>query len=515
MMGRQETTQSSYDHVPYPSLPINRTHPDHMASIASLFDITPVSPDACRVLEIGCADGSNLIPMAVSLPGSQFVGIDLSLTQVAQGQRVIDALGIKNLSLRHQDVMTFGLDEGVFDYIIVYGVYSWVPPVVQEKILDICNNQLSPNGIAFISYNTYPGWHMRGSVRAMLNYHARQFPDDKTRIQQSRALLRFLSEAVPKLGKDADQLAYAQVLASEHKRMERQSDSYMLHEHLEEFNEPLYFYQFAERIQQHGLQYVGEVELSTMLPDALPKDVAQTIGSLGTSIIATEQYLDFVRNRMFRQSLLCHNNIALNRSWDMDILHRMYISSAVKAISDNPSILSAENERFRSPTGTVVSSSNPINKAALLYLGKIWPNRVNFDQLLGKSREMAQSVASVDADARILGDTLLKSLVVDLIELDLYSTRYITNITERPTASVVARLQALSSEFVTNQRHEAIEVDGLSRAIVPLLDGHHDRFQIMQMVEALLENENEEHKPLDQILEAELHDIAQAALLVA
>src|SRR5512141_2554191 len=121
----QATTQSSYDQVPYPSLPIRRTHPDELASVAAMFGMKAPLPDACRVLEIGCADGSNLIPMAVSLPNSQFVGIDLSATQVGQGQRVIDALGLKNISLSQLNVIDFGIDRGIFDYIIVYGVFSW------------------------------------------------------------------------------------------------------------------------------------------------------------------------------------------------------------------------------------------------------------------------------------------------------------------------------------------------------------------------------------------------------
>jgi len=518
-MATQAVTQSSYDQVPYPSLPIRSTHPDHIASIAAMFGMAPASPDACRVLEIGCADGANLIPMAASLPNSQFIGVDLSAAQVALGQRVIDQLSLKNVTLRQLNVMDFGAEYGVFDYIIVYGVYSWAPHEVQDKILDICSQQLAPNGVAFISYNTYPGWHMRGAVRNMLWYHTRQFEDVQTRITQARALLHFLAEAAPKIGKDADQQAYSIALDSEEKRIAKQSDSYMLHEHLEEYNEPLYFYQFAERIEKHDLQYVAEVEISSMTPDVLPKDVAQTIGRLGSSVVATEQYLDFVRNRMFRQSLLCHKGIALERTWGIDLLHKMHIASPLKPLSEKPSILSPLNERFRGPTGTVVSSSNPLNKAAIIYLSKIWPNAVKFDQLLREARDRSQSVASVEADAQMLGDTLLKSLVVDLIELHLYQPRFVIEISERPLASVIARWQATYEERVTNQRHEAIEVDGLMRAVLNYLDGQHDRAEIVRLLADILtqelEPENKDGKTLEQVLEAELHDIARAALLVA
>ena len=31
--------------------------------------------------------------------------------------------------------------------------------------------------MAYVSYNTYPGWHIRGMIRDMMCYHTRQFSD--------------------------------------------------------------------------------------------------------------------------------------------------------------------------------------------------------------------------------------------------------------------------------------------------------------------------------------------------
>ena len=68
----------SYDDVPYPSHPYEATHPDNIYSIAKLFQFEATLPDNARILELGCASGGNLIPLAVQIPSAKFVGIDLS-----------------------------------------------------------------------------------------------------------------------------------------------------------------------------------------------------------------------------------------------------------------------------------------------------------------------------------------------------------------------------------------------------------------------------------------------------
>jgi methyltransferase-like protein len=184
-------------------------------------------------------------------------------------------------------------------------------------------------------------------------------------------------------------------------------------------------------------------------------------------------------------------------------------------LSEKPSIISNEVERFKAPTGTVVSSSNPINKAAICYLGEIWPNAVRFGELLDESRAQAHSTTAIESDAQILGDTLLKSLAVDLIEIQLNAPRFTTEISSCPRVSALVRWQAVHDERVTNQRHEAIEVDGLMRAILTKLDGSHGRSELIQELSSLLQPENGDGATAESVLESELHDIARAALLLA
>ena len=189
----------SYDDVPYESHPFAQTHPNRLATVATLFGLRPVPVHRCRVLELGGASGGNLAPMADELRESQFVCIDYSPRQIEEGNRLVETLGLKNLELKYASILDVDESYGMFDYIICHGVYSWVPTEVREKILEICANRLSPNGLVYVSYNTFPGWHMRGMIRDMMQFHANRFTDGRQRVGQARALLDFLATSKPRL----------------------------------------------------------------------------------------------------------------------------------------------------------------------------------------------------------------------------------------------------------------------------------------------------------------------------
>ena len=101
----EESKKTPYDEVSYPSFPISYTHPDRLATVASLLGMKPAPVDECRVLEIGCFDGVNLAAMAMTLPRCEFVGVDAAGTAIARGRAMAEQVGLKNLALRHLDLM--------------------------------------------------------------------------------------------------------------------------------------------------------------------------------------------------------------------------------------------------------------------------------------------------------------------------------------------------------------------------------------------------------------------------
>ena len=174
--------QDSHNTFAYPGFPYPNTHPDRLAAMAILHGLSPGPVDHCRVLEIGCNEGANLIPMAYAIPSSEFVGFDLARLRIEYGQERIRALGLKNIRLFQGDLLELGTELGQFDYIVAHGFYAWVPELVRERMMALCGELLSPDGVAFVSYNAMPGGHLRVMLREMMLYHVKHVEDPRERV---------------------------------------------------------------------------------------------------------------------------------------------------------------------------------------------------------------------------------------------------------------------------------------------------------------------------------------------
>ena len=360
---------TSYDAIPYPSNPFPETHPERLCAVAKLFGLASPAPATARVLELGCSMGGNLIAIAQINPESQCVGIDASSHQVAEGWKTINALGSKNVQLRHLDILDIDDSIGEFDYIISHGVYSWVPPRVQEKMLEICHRYLAHDGVAYISYNTYPGWHIRGIVRDMMFYRGMQFSDTQARLAQAKSLVEFVAHSSNK-----SETPYQQLLQGEFRNLAKMNDFYLHHEFLEEHNQPLYFHEFAQKLAVNGLQFLGEAEFSTMISTNFSSDIANTLNGLGAhDILQMEQYMDFVRCRYFRKTLICRNGVRLNRAIDSSIVRDLLLLSDAAPATEEAALDPSRRITYQSVGGGKLTCAAPLTKLALHALRQAWP----------------------------------------------------------------------------------------------------------------------------------------------
>ena len=133
--------------------------------------------------------------MAAQLPGASFLGIDLSARQIGDGKAVIDQLGLTNIELRHLNILDVDAAFGQFDYIIAHGVYSWVPAERAGQAPQRLGKTSRRKHSFYVSYNTYPGWHMRGMIRDMMLYHSNRLPRCHARQVQAGAGTTRLSGA--------------------------------------------------------------------------------------------------------------------------------------------------------------------------------------------------------------------------------------------------------------------------------------------------------------------------------
>jgi SAM-dependent methyltransferase len=443
--------------------------------------------------------------MAATLPDSRFVGIDLSPIQIEQGRADVEALGIANVRLLAMDLMDFDGESGPFDYIVAHGVYSWVPTMVQERLFDVCRRYLAPAGIAYISFNALPGWRMRSVVRDAMIYHTRGAVDTRLRVEQARAMLDFLADST----KD-DVSPYGAMLRTEAQYLRSQPDYYLVHEHLEPENHPEYFYRFAERAAGHGLAYLGDANFGKMLGSEFGQDVKATLARVAPDVIRREQYMDFLRNRTFRETLLVHAGLALNRKVSPLRLTALRVGSKARPVSEAPDLDGPAVEVFRVPDGRGLSTSVPITKAAFVALARHWPMNIAFDELHAQARSLLAVPDASPADERgILASDLMRCFAAGFAELHRSPSRYTIEPGERPQAGAVPRLQAGRGPRVTNLRHELTTLDDDQRRLCVLLDGSRTRIEL----EAASWRSAPGGEP-KQALEEALWQLAQRALLV-
>ncbi len=316
--------QNPYDAVLYPSHCFRQTHPDRLAALASLFGMRPASVEKCRVLELGCGDGSNLIPMAFGLPESSFLGVDNAVRPLQRGRTIIAELGLRNIVLEQADITEIAPRLGRFDYIVCHGVFSWVPEEVRRGILAICRNHLADQGVAYISYNAYPGWHLRQMVREMMLYHAGALEDHVKKIAQARALIEFLAQAQPR-----SSLLRA-LLEEELRQIDGRKAEAIFHDELAAVNQPFYFHEFMALASAHGLRYLAEADFADMLGGRFPQPVREKLHAISPDLHAKEQYLDFLKCRRFRQTLLCREEVRLTRELSPARMKDFFISARLQ-----------------------------------------------------------------------------------------------------------------------------------------------------------------------------------------
>lgn len=511
---------ADYDHFVYDNFPFAETHPDVLATLARLFGLEPAPPGDCRVLEIGCGLGGNLLGMAVALPGSSFVGIDLSVRQIDRARADAARLGLPNIDFFVADVAELGDKLGEFDYLICHGVYSWVEPAAQAAILQAARTHLASHGVAFVSYNALPGWHLRGAIRDMLRREVGDHGTPVERVARARDFLRFLGEHGDQRGNSA-----AAWLLGELQMLEELSDRYLYYEYLVERNEPLFFEDFVARARGHGLQYLADAEFRTMLPDQYGPGVTEAIAARASGLVRTEQHLDYLSTRYFRRSLLCHRERPLDRTLRTDRLAGLWISTPLSPVSETPDVTSDAEEEFQTDSGAAVTTGLPLVKAALLELCAARPKGVRLDELQARAAvRLGRTPTAADEEA--LAASLLEGYARGYIRLSTIDRPYVLTVSDRPCTTPLVRLQAGRDDHgVTNLRHESIGTDTLDRVLLELLDGTRDRSALLEGVLAGVASgrvraEDQDGQPVHdpdvfaELIDLKLPRLARNALLI-
>ena len=373
-----DVQQTIYSELGYKSMPFPYTTPAILEAYAALVGVSAPNPKTARVLELGATYGGNIISQALFNPDATFVGIELSQEQVEKGNEVIANAGLTNVSLVQSDIASIGSEIGTFDYIIAHGVYSWVDDGVKDALLRLIDEHLAEDGIAYVSYNTYPGWHTMEEVRQLMMFSNR----DKAQFNHKEKVLH---------GKTIGSIVGSQILKYDNlkernskflgalRSIMQKDEYYVGHDHLEPNNDPVYFYQFNDHLEAHKLAYLCDADLTLSMVRSFDADIADTLDKLALNDhVAQEQYLDFMLDTTFRKSIICKAKHAEPVTYDMgnpelvnSVPMRTIINSFTYTILFNEEALSMfENDIVRDTFQSIIKDGGQFNMIEALAIVK-------------------------------------------------------------------------------------------------------------------------------------------------
>jgi hypothetical protein len=328
-------------------------------------------------------------------------------------------------------------------------------------------------------------------IREMMLFHVRGVEEPARQLERAVGLARFVADA------QQEPDVYGQLVRAELDRFLRADANFLLHDTLEEHNLPSWFHEFAEAAGRHGLAYLAEADFHEMIDWAFRPEVSRALGRLAGDRIAREQYLDFLKCRMFRQTLLCHEGVPLDLSLRPGLARLFHVASPARPESREVDLAAGVKLRFHHPYGASIATEWPVAKAALLLLGERWPRALPFPEHVDLAVAGAPEGAAGTPRDRVeveLAQLLLRGYASGLVELHLHGTGAAPTPGERPVSSPLTRFElGTGRRHVTGTYHLTLPVEDEATAQLLLLaDGTRGRDSLLDEVLVALRARGEE-----------------------
>jgi SAM-dependent methyltransferase len=364
-------TSGPFDEFPYLAFPIEWTAPERLA-IASAFNGGPrTAPLTGRVLELGCANGANLLAMAWYRRDAHFVGIDGSARQVETAEQCRKHLKLKNLEFSHADFRTaINVLEGQFDFIISHGVVSWVTDEARHALFDLCKKCLAPGGLLYLNYNTRPGWDIRGLVRQFLLEHTADAGGLEARAEKCKDLSTRVIGPLTEIGHH-----YTQLMANEFHLVARGQPAYLAHEYLAPENQAWWRSEFMQMIQQHELDHVADADFNSITNRSTAQLTAM-MSQQGMTQAQVNDAVDLLCYRQMHSPIMTHTGFEYRAQGETEFASMLLASSMAPSGETKDGVTD-----FKHPTGYEIEVSDDNIRQALLKLLPLWPRSLPASEL--------------------------------------------------------------------------------------------------------------------------------------
>jgi Methyltransferase domain/Predicted methyltransferase regulatory domain len=440
--GKSVTT--AYDRVAYESNVIRPSDPERMAVAMRLAGLDPPDPRRARVLEVGGGNCVNLMSLAAIYPACEAHGFDLSETAIAHGEEIRKAAGLGNVTLRIADILEAPqlYPAGSFDYVIVHGVYAWVPDAVRTGVLALIGHVLSDRGVAMVSYNAMPGGHFRLALREMLMLACEGIDEPEQRIAAMRAFLA--GQAVPQADDTLLHTAMRDMAGS----MLTRPDFLLFHDELGDVYKPQRLVDVVADAGAHGLRFLSDAGRNRVLDGFLDDDAPEPADP-DAEVVRVAALDDYTALRFFRHTLLVRDSQRADRRIDVGRLSGMFVGTR---------LVRQANGSFSQAKDDFVELPDPALADAVERLAAAAPGRVPLTEL---ARTPEQQRIVLQLAARWY------------VNLHLNPLPYPTVPGERPETSPLVRgLIALGQSRVCTLEHRTMQIDQQDlRALLLAADG--------------------------------------------
>ena len=453
-LAMQDILRARYDAISYHSGAIPDSHPARMGAIGRLHGLPTAAPDRCRVLELGCADGMNLLPLAERFPRSEFLGVDFAEAHVAAAEEAGAACDLGNVRFVCADLRDFEPEPEAFDYIIAHGVYSWVGDEVKERLLAICARALAPGGMAYVSYNTLPVWGFLGGLREFLLTEMEREREPRQQIEHARRVMAALNDSIA--GQPG---AYSKLLRQSLDDMARKQPDHLYHDDLAAVNDPRTFTAFTTHATAHGLHYVAEAHYATMMWEHAPAPMRAALAGLDLDFRRVQQFMDVIFQRLLRNSLLCRGEPSPERAANPLALRDCALGLRMRPAESRVDLGPEAALRMTGPNELSLEFERPAEKAMLSALAQAAPARAPFWPAFEAANRLLQQAGLPPIDpATDLCGPLFRLFTLDALDVALIGEGEWLKTGQIPAPSALMRYQAQKGSIVVNRWHEPVDL---------------------------------------------------------
>ncbi len=480
-------SSNPFDVVPYEALGIPYTLPAHLSLCSAWHGGPKTKVETYRAIELGCGIGGNLIPMAYYQRDCSFLGIDYSKRHIECARETVAELGLDNIHFELCDIRDLGDGIGKinqamgkaasepFDYVIAHGFFSWIPEDARAAVMTFCRGYLSLNGIAYICYNTMPGWAMRGVVRDALlrspTVRSATLPNQA--IEAKRTASNMLEDLPTR------EFAFGALLGHELERIKGCDPFYIQHEYLAENNEPFWFADFAALADRYELDYIAEA-LFCRTEGQIPASVKEALSRRDYAWVDREEATDLLCNRQMRTSILCRRDAQRSELTHRELLNEVSIATRLPAQSEDIKLGEGISELFDGEDDMDISLEFSLSKAAVLILNEFWPLGLTFKELYERSEQML-------LECRIPmpsnGREKLEEEIISLFSYGQLHLRLTTPAVPKPhqhypVAHSLVQFEVRKRNTLSTPYHTMLFNEGDFTELIRMLDGSHSMIDL-------------------------------------